>query len=264
MTSDAIRLARSAVAIAPAGLLSDLDGTLAPIVADPAAARMADRAEAALSALAERLAVVGIVTGRAARDARSIAGIDEMLVIGNHGLEWLEPGATAANPVPGLEWIAEAVAHAVASVRAAFDDPTVTIEDKGLSATVHYRTSGDPDDARRRILAALEAEPAPVLEVREGRMSVEVRPAGVGDKGSAVRRVVDRHGLRGLVILGDDVTDLDMFRATATLRDERRLAAAILAVGGAGEVPPAVIAEADAVLADPAEVVELLESLVSA
>ncbi|HET9878104.1 MAG TPA: trehalose-phosphatase [Candidatus Limnocylindria bacterium] len=259
--TDPIELARSAVAAAPAGLLADLDGTLAPIVADPAAARLAERGDTALRALSAQLAVTGIVTGRAARDARAIVGVEEMLVVGNHGLEWLEGGSHEPVPAPGLEWIAPALESLVANVRRALDDPNVTIEQKGLSATVHYRMAADPAAARQRIMAATDELPAGI-ERREGRMSIELRPMGVGDKGTAVHQVVERHALRGLIVLGDDVTDLDMFRAASDLRASGRATTAILAVGSAGEVPASVIAGADAVLADPAAVVTLLEALV--
>ena len=114
--------------------------------------------------------------------------------------------------------------------------------------------------ARGRILAAL-AELPPGLELREGRLSIELRPTGAGDKGSALRQVVERYRLRGAVVVGDDVTDLDMFRAAAELRAEGRLAAAIVAVGGGGEVPAAVADAADLLVASPAELVALLAAL---
>ncbi len=79
-------------------------------------------------------------------------------------------------------------------------------------------------------------------------MSVELRPAGAGDKGVALREVVARHRLRGLVVAGDDTTDLDMFHAAAELRAAATFTAAILAVGGGAEVPPAVAGAADVVL----------------
>jgi trehalose-phosphatase len=93
-------------------------------------------------------------------------------------------------------------------------------------------------------------------------MSLELRPAGAGDKGTAVDALARRYRLRGLVVIGDDVTDLDMFRAAHRLRDEGGLVAAVLAVGGAGEVPSEVAAAADAVLTDPPAVVTLLRTLV--
>jgi hypothetical protein len=61
--------------------------------------------------------------------------------------------------------------------------------------------------------------------------------------------------------MGDDVTDLDMFRAAAALRDEGRLRAAILGVAGGREVPAEVHGAADAVLPDPAAAVALLGAL---
>ena len=95
----ALSLARNALGAAPAGLLTDLDGTLAPIVDDPDASRPLSEAVAALTALTERLAVVAVISGRAPDDARRRLGTDRLLVIGNHGLERLEPGAGARRAV---------------------------------------------------------------------------------------------------------------------------------------------------------------------
>jgi trehalose 6-phosphate phosphatase len=253
-----LALARQALAHAPAGLLCDLDGTLAPIVADPGAARPLPEAMAALTILASRLAVVGVVTGRAAGDARRLLATDRLLVIGNHGLEWLEPGSDEARLPAELEWVAQAVREITARVPV---EPGVWIEPKGLSATVHYRSAPDPAAAADRLREALGEAPALGLTVRPGRMSFELRAAGGGDKGTALQRAVARHALRGLLVMGDDVTDLDMFRSASDARAGGRLAAAILAVGGAGEVPPSVAAAADAVLADPQAVAQLLSAL---
>jgi trehalose 6-phosphate phosphatase len=256
--ADALAMARATLGVAPSGLLSDLDGTLAPIVADPAAARPVPAAVEALTALAGRLAVVGVVTGRAASDARRLLGTDALLVIGNHGLEWLEAGEHDVPPQPQLAWAAEAVESMVAALR---PEPGVWVEHKGLSATVHYRGAADPAAARERLMAALGDVTPHGLALRPGRMSVELRPAGIGDKGTAVERAITRYALRGLVLLGDDVTDLDMFRAAAEARATGRLRATILAVAGSGEVPSAVAAAADALLPDPAAAAELLSAL---
>ncbi|MDQ2675120.1 MAG: trehalose-phosphatase, partial [Chloroflexota bacterium] len=100
----------------------------------------------------------------------------------------------------------------------------------------------------------------PGVALRPGRMSLELRPDGAGDKGMAVASVIGRFGLRGLVVIGDDVTDLDMFRAAHRAR-EVGVTAAVIGVGGGGEVPPEVAAAADALLPDPAAVVRMLGSL---
>ncbi|HEX6139850.1 MAG TPA: trehalose-phosphatase [Candidatus Limnocylindria bacterium] len=254
----ALTLARAALAAAPAGLLTDLDGTLAPIVRDPAAARALPGAGEALAKLASGLAVVAVVSGRAASDARRILGREDVLVIGNHGLEWLEPGAAEASTptdlgAPGADL------HAVLAALPA--SPGVTVEDKRLSATIHVRNAPDPGAAGEALEAWLGANLPASLVLRRGRMSLELRPAGAGDKGTALTALVERHGLRGVVLLGDDVTDLDMFRAAIALRSEGGVRAAILAVAGEREVPPEVAASADAVLQSPRAVVDLLRAL---
>jgi trehalose 6-phosphate phosphatase len=253
----ALDLARAALAAPPAGLLTDLDGTLAPIVADPPAARALPGAADALAALGRRLAVVGVITGRAAADARRILGRDDVLVIGNHGLEWLEPGADV--PLQSPEQIASArwIQRAIAAVP---PEPGVSVEDKGLSATVHFRNAPDPMAAAGRVRAALDAAAIPWVALRPGRMSLELRPFGAGDKGTALSLLVERHQLRGIVVIGDDVTDLDMFRAAHRAR-EAGVVAAVIGVGGGGEVPPEVAASADALLPDPRAVVQLLHRL---
>jgi len=250
-------LVRSALAHEPAGFLADLDGTLAPIIGDPTAVVLAAGARDALARLATKLAVVGFITGRAAADARRIGGLPELLVVGNHGLEWLGPGETqprhAVDP-----------ARTAALLRSALDEvpaePGLAIDEKGLSATIHYRNAPRPALARSRILAALAQLPDG-LEVREGRRSVELRSAGAGDKGTALRQVVARYRLRGLLVAGDDLTDLDMFRAAAEMRAAGELNAAIVAVGGRGEVPGEVAEAADATVAGPAELVALLAAI---
>lgn len=254
----ALAVARNALARGPAGLLTDLDGTLAPIVHDPAAVRVEPGAADALAALSSRLAVVGIVSGRAAHDVRRIVGLSDLLVIGNHGLEWLEPGADEPMAAPELADAAAAIDRALSALP---DEPGMTAEHKGLSATIHFRSTPDPEAVAGRVRAALEHAAPAGITLRPGRMSLELRPANAGDKGTALRAVVERHGLRGLVVMGDDVTDLDMFRAAVDLRDEGRLRAAILGIAGGREVPAEVHGAADAVLPDPRSAVELLRRL---
>ena len=257
----AIELARSALAHPPAGLLTDFDGTLSPIVADPAAAGLAGGAAAPLAALAADLAVVAVITGRAPLDARRMVGVPGLVIVGNHGTEWLEADAAEPAATPAADSVRAALAEVVARVRAV---PEASVEAKGLSATVHYRNAADPVVARAAILDAVGSVPAD-LEVREGRMSVELRPVGLGDKGSAARAVIDRFGLRGAVVMGDDLTDLDMFDAVAELRAAGELRAAIIGVGGADrEVPELVLAAADVVLGTPAQVALLLAELTPA
>ena len=257
--SRALAAARDALTHAPAGLLTDFDGTLSPIVTDPALARPAEGVVRALEALSAHLAVVAIVTGRAPLDARRMLGAGGVLIAGNHGTEWLEPDA--AEPRSSLD---------TARIRSALDLvlarlpmlPGVPVEAKGLSASVHYRNAPDPIRAHELIIEALGDVGAHGIELRHGRMSVELRPIGAGDKGSGTREIVERYALRGAIVLGDDVTDLDMFEAVLALRRAGHIRAAVIGVGGGdGEVPAAVTDAADVVLADPDEAAALLEEL---
>lgn len=255
----ALALAREALGAVPAGLLADFDGTLSPIVSDPTRSRLVDGAHAALAVLAERLAVVAIVTGRAPLDARRMAGVPGVFIAGNHGTEWLEPGSDA--PI---------VAPEAAAMRVGIEDALgrlprlegVVVEDKGGSASVHFRNARDADAALAAILDALRGIEERGVRIGHGRMVVELRPVGLGDKGTAARGIVERFGLRGVVVMGDDVTDLDMFRAVSDLREAGSVRAAIIGVGGGGgEVPPEVAEAADVVLGGPADAAALLARL---
>lgn len=257
--SRALALSRRALAAGPAGLLTDFDGTLSPIVGDPASARLVAGADGALAELADRLAVVAVVTGRSALDARGMTGVPGLLVAGNHGTEWLEPDATSPSAGAAHESARARIDEVLGRLR---ELPGVTTEHKGLSATVHYRGAPDPAATRARILHGLGDTDSSGVELRHGRMSVELRPSGLGDKGTAARAIVERFALRGAVVMGDDVTDLDMFRAIAELRDAGRLEGAIIGVGGGDQEVPAAVAEAaDALLADPTEAAAFLAAL---
>ena len=257
--SRALELAREALAAEPAGLLTDFDGTLSPIVANPLDARLADGAQAALEALARTLAVVAIVTGREPREARDLVGVPGVLVLGNHGTEWLEPGAETTVAPPGAAAVGRSLDEALARIGR---DPHLVVEHKGSSAAVHFRAAPDPDAARDAILHELgDVEPLG-LRISFGRMVVELRSPEVGDKGTGARQLVDRFGLRGAVVMGDDTTDVDMFRAVADLRDRDGLRAAIVAVGGSDhEAPPEVAAAADVVLVHPHQAASFLAAL---
>jgi trehalose 6-phosphate phosphatase len=260
MTGDpferAVRLARAALGAAPAGLVTDLDGTLAPIVDDPAAAQLVPGVPELLRELARALTVVAVVSGRSAGDVRSILGAaaSALLIVGNHGLEWLVPGSDAPVGAPAMTQRLRASLLAALAAVPSLDG--VMIDDKGLSATIHYRGAPNPAAARGVLLAAL-AEPPVGIELREGRRSVELRPVGAGDKGSAIAAIAERYGLRGLLVAGDDVTDMDMFRAADILR-VRGVATLTLAVAGGREVPRSVRRAADATVPSPESFVNLL------
>ncbi|TME25097.1 MAG: trehalose-phosphatase [Chloroflexi bacterium] len=135
--------------------------------------------------------------------------------------------------------------------------PGVLIENKGATASLHYRMTPDPDQARRELLAILARRAITSgLRIEEGRMVINLLPPLTVTKGSAVSWLVREHRLERLVYLGDDITDAHAFRALAVLRQSgvRTLGIGVVAP----ETPPSVRQLADACVASVREVAELL------
>jgi trehalose 6-phosphate phosphatase len=99
-------------------------------------------------------------------------------------------------------------------------------EDKPLTAAFHYRTAADPE-AAREVLARVAADAVEQgFRTRWGRMVLEVLPPLQASKGTAVRRLLERHDLRRALYAGDDTTDLDGFAALDGLEVAVRIAVA--------------------------------------
>jgi len=185
-------------------LVFDFDGTLAPIVDRPADAAMPEPTRALLR-VASLLYPCAVVSGRSRADlARRVEGVPLLAVVGNHGAE---PGFGPVDRSPHV-----VVTAWGRSLRAALADvPGIEIEDKGLSIAIHYRRAAHRDDARRRVMAAVEALPGG--RMFGGHAVVNVAPADAPDKGDAVAEILHRIGWRSALYVGDDVTDEDAFVA---------------------------------------------------
>lgn len=230
----------------PAGLITDFDGTLAPIVARPADACILPDARAALAALVQRLALVAVVSGRPAAEVRALVGLDGVVYVGNHGLERWRDGRVEIRPEAGDGAL---VAKVAADLRRRLaGQPGIWLETKGSTLAIHYRQAPVPAIARAAVLRHARAHGA-ALEIAEGKKVVELRPRGWGGKPAAVRELVDAYRLRGVVYAGDDRSDLDVFNQVRDLRSRSR-AVALVAVEGA-EAPPALAAAADLVVNGP-------------
>ena len=222
----------------PSGLFADVDGTLSRITPVPDAAVVPTGIKAALMTLTERVDLVVAVTGRGVVDARRMIGLDSMGYFGNHGLERWQDGQVLVHP---------RAQPSVPMIQAAFRQLSQTVhvsglifEDKGVSASIHYRLAPDPVAARQRLLQAIGAlASASALRVTEGRMVLNLLPRLALDKGSAVVELVRQHQLRGAVFIGDDMTDLDAVRALQHLRatsDVRTFGVAVLSPDGPPEL----------------------------
>jgi len=249
----------AALAADPAGsaLVTDFDGTLSPIVPDPELARPLPEAPAVLAALAARLAVVAVVSGRPVPFlARHLADAGpDVRLYGGYGLEWLEHGELHRAPEvePWLAPVAEVTEAARAEAPAG-----VGIEDKGFAVTLHWRPAPEAgvwaDDFARRWAQRTG------MVLQPGRMAVEFRPPVGLDKGTAVERLAG--SCRAASFVGDDAGDIPAFDAL-----DRLAAAGLVTVRVAvadQESPPALVARADMVVEGPQEALRLLRALADA
>lgn len=230
----------------------DFDGTLAEITERPPDAALPAETRAVLRELsAVPRVTVAVVSGRALSDLRTRVSGERLILAGNHGLE-IEGGGIRfrherahelAATLDAFCWDMEALLEGV---------PGMSVERKGVTATVHYRQA--PLALREWLEATVEFALAPYerdLRARPGRMACEILPRVAWDKGTALATLLRHLGEpRPLVVaIGDDATDEDMFRAAGdgvTIRVGTAASAARYTVAG------------------PAEVREVLEAIVEA
>jgi trehalose 6-phosphate phosphatase len=189
--------------------------------------------------LNERYALVACISGRSGADARRIVGLEQLVYVGEHGLE-LEPEAA--------EWSGRLQAFA-ATVD--WDD----IERKPLTVTFHYRRADDEGEALKMLEAVAARARHEGLVPKFGRKVLELRPPIGAHKGTAVAHLLGERGLERALYAGDDTTDLDAFNALQGLELGVRVAVA------SAEGPPELREAADIVVDGPAELRELLKLL---
>ena len=237
------------------GIFCDFDGSLSPIVPEPSAARPVRGAATTLARLATRYASVAVVSGRSVVDLARRVRAPGVRLIGLHGMEELRDGVVTVQPA--AEAAREAVEGAAKWLRQALHGVRGAIlERKGVALAVHFRRAPDPVEAER--LASplvVEAAANAGLAVVPGRRILEVRPMEGGDKGDAVKRLIEEHGLRAAMFGGDDVGDLPAFAALDALPTALRVAVV------SAEAPAALTERADLIVGSPKEFVSLLRRL---
>jgi trehalose 6-phosphate phosphatase len=243
-------------------LLCDIDGTLAPIVGDPEAARVGDETRAVLAELASRYLLVACISGRRASAARRMVGLAELSYAGNHGLELLGPGEVEPRLEPALRGHEGAAAGFVSRLDwRALGSCGLRLEDKGPIQAIHWRGAADPEVASSRARELAERAAEDGLAPHVGRMVLELRPPIPVDKGVATRRLVEDAGAAMAMFGGDDRTDLDAFAALRQLAESGALERGVCVGVASAEGPPEIKSDAD-LLADGTDgFLKLLRSL---
>jgi trehalose 6-phosphate phosphatase len=245
-----------------AAILTDVDGTLAPIAERAEDAAVPAAARDVLAKLSERFGLVGAVSGRQAEEARRLVGLDGIAYAGNHGLELLLPGEEAARTDPSLAGRERDAAEFMAGVDAArLDAAGLRREDKGAIQALHWRGAEDEAGAERRAHEIAIEAGKDGLEPHWGRKVLELRPVGGGGKGAAVASLLAGEALDRAVYAGDDRTDLDAFRRLDELRRDGELVAAVRVGVLSPEGPAELTEESDLAVGGPSGWLAMLEWL---
>ncbi len=246
----------------------DFDGTLSPIVDDPTQAYIHPDAGDVLVTLARQVLAVAVVTGRPARQALALGGLEEvgnavaevgkeLYVFGQYGNErWSSTNRRVISPRPP-HGLATFLGELPKLLRQA-DAADAWIEEKGLAVAVHTRRLPDPQAAFERLLPLVrERAERHELTVEPGRNVVEVRSPGM-HKGVAVDTLVAELDAGAFLFAGDDLGDVEAFHAVRALRD--RGMPTLLACA-ASEEESSLEALSDVVVKGPEGVLQLLRQL---
>jgi len=219
-------------------LALDFDGTLSPLVPQPAAAAMDARVAPLLEPLMARMPVA-IVSGRGLVDLAARVPLEGLILVGNHGNEWgppLDKSGEGEMTIAGgsrsaqqrqvcLEWAAE-LAAPLAELGSG-----IAFEAKSVSLSIHYRLMPDPEQSRLRLLALVSRlRPAP--EIIEGKFVLNLMAPGLVTKYEAMAELQSRYRTGTMIFVGDDVTDERVFERappdwlTVRVWDEEASAAA--------------------------------------
>ena len=236
----------------------DVDGTVSAIVSTPDEALVEPEVRATLERVAQRYRV-WFLSGRDADRAREIVGVREAGYVGAHGLEALD-GDTLRTLAPledlsvQLDALAAAVAHDL-------PEAAPYIKRKRWSVAFHYRAA--PEIAAL-LEERIEARVTPALRLHAGKMVYEVGPAIEHDKGTALAWLIETFHPRRVLVAGDDLTDVGMFRTLAEERARGGVEGIGVAVLQPGETPAEVLDAADTAVDGVAGLQRVLLSLLTA
>ncbi|SEG84635.1 trehalose 6-phosphate phosphatase [Nonomuraea solani] len=240
------------------GFFFDYDGTIAPIMRDPAAVFPVAGALARLEVLSNLVSRVAIVSARpAAFLCDRFSGLPGVHLFGLYGMQTVVDGEvrTDADAQPWAPVMRGLAADAARELPGG-----VLVEDKALLVSLHYRAAPSLRTAVERWASGKAAE----LGLREqyGRMVVDLRPPVERDKGTIIEH--ETESLTRAWYFGDDLSDARAFDA---LRGRERRDPAFMGVAVAvanDEVGDELIRGADFTAGSPEDVPAMLDHVIGA
>jgi trehalose 6-phosphate phosphatase len=234
------------------GLITDVDGTVSPIVDVPDEAQVTPRNRELLRELQPHLTLVAVVSGRSAQDLYSRVNIPELIYIGNHGFERWRDGQVELMPEvatfrPKIEMALDEIRNHLIT--------GMIIEDKGSTVSIHYRQTEKPKQVATQCYPFIqEIATKHGLKTFQGRMVFELRPPLKTNKGTAFHSLVTEYNLDAGLYIGDDTTDVDAFMVARQLRESG--VCYTLAVGVEADETPQSVRESSDLLVSGVEDVE--------
>jgi len=243
------------------GLVTDVDGTISPIVDVPDEARVTPRNLELLAKLQAQLTLTAVISGRALEDVHQRIGLPGLVYVGNHGMESWQGGEVHVSPVAAA--YRDNLSAAEPEIKQLMVEG-MRFEDKGATLSVHYRQTRDPERVAKELTPSMqEIAEKHGLHLTQGRMVYEFRPPVKIDKGTAFEELVKTHQLEAAFYLGDDTTDVAVFVAARQLREAGQCLAYGLGVQSQG-TPQVVLTEADFLVQEVAGVASFLDWLSNA
>jgi trehalose 6-phosphate synthase/phosphatase len=192
-------------------LFIDFDGTIAPIADAPDRVVVPHQVRTALEQLTA-IMPLAVISGRALSDLRERIGISGIILAGNHGAEIQIDGEVLRES--GTDETAASLKSLLDALRSFLGGiPGILIEDKGITASVHFRNA-DPSQEGEvlRIFWDIARDYAREFRITTGKKVIEIRPQNAWNKGDAVKRIMEHLGGNAMPLyVGDDTTDEDAY-----------------------------------------------------
>jgi len=193
----------------------DYDGTLTPIVSDPASALLAPAMRDTINKLREKF-ITGVISGRSLDKIQKFVGIPQLYYAGSHGFDIAGPNGTsiknqvAADYLDDLHQVRDGLAARIAGI------PKADVEDNIFSVSMHYRNVDPKFHEEIAEIAHTVASEHPNIRCNQGKMVFEYKPKIDWNKGKALVWLLqaldlDQHDDVFTIYIGDDTTDEDAF-----------------------------------------------------
>ncbi len=170
-------------------ILTDIDGTISEITSTPEEAVITPSMKKELSKLKEKFRMVGVISGRSVKNAKSMVGVDGILYVGNHGMEYVNNGEIFIDP-EAVKYLGNIKKNAEQLKNSELSKINgLMFEDKGICISIHYRKCKLQEDVRKKIIDAVNSIDTNEMKLTEGRKLVELKPPISRDKGFIIEKI---------------------------------------------------------------------------